>query len=45
MNTHDTQTALFDFGDLKVVWNQRNWGENPDPQYPWARRSTATRAR
>lgn len=35
INTHDTQTALFDYGDTQVVWNQRNWGENPDPDYPW----------
>jgi predicted dehydrogenase len=35
VNTHDTQTALFDYGDVQVVWTQRNWGENPDPQYPW----------
>lgn len=35
INTHDTQTALFDFGDVKVVWNQRNWGANPEPEYPW----------
>jgi predicted dehydrogenase len=35
INTHDTQTALFDFGDVQVVWNQRNWGQNPDPEYPW----------
>ena len=35
VNTHDTQTAVFDYGDLQVVWNQRNWGPNPDPQYPW----------
>ena len=35
VNTHDTQTALFDYGDVQVVWNQRNWGENPDPDYPW----------
>ena len=34
-NVHDTQTALFDYGDTQVVWNQRNWGENPDPKYPW----------
>ena len=20
---------------MQVVWNQRNWGENPDPDYPW----------
>jgi len=24
INTHDTQTALFDYGDVQVVWNQRN---------------------
>ena len=35
VNTHDTQTALFDYGDTQLVWNQRNWGENPDPDYPW----------
>jgi len=35
INTHDTQTALFDYGETQLVWNQRNWGENPDPDYPW----------
>ncbi|MHB8864139.1 MAG: Gfo/Idh/MocA family protein [Pirellulaceae bacterium] len=35
INVHDTQTALFDYGDVQVVWNQRNWGENPEPDYPW----------
>jgi predicted dehydrogenase len=35
VNIHDTQTAVFDYGHLQVVWNQRNWGANPDPQYPW----------
>jgi predicted dehydrogenase len=35
INTHDTQTALFDYGDVQIVWNQRNWGQNPDPDYPW----------
>lgn len=35
VNTHDTQTAVFDYGDLQIVWNQRNWGTNPDPDYPW----------
>ncbi len=35
INVHDTQTALFDYGDIQVVWNQRNWGENPEPDYPW----------
>ena len=35
INTHDTQTALFDYGDVQIVWTQRNWGEKPDPDYPW----------
>jgi predicted dehydrogenase len=35
INVHDTQTALFDYGDVQVVWNQRNWGQNPEPDYPW----------
>ena len=35
VNVHDTQTALFDYGDIQVVWNQRNWGQNPEPDYPW----------
>jgi predicted dehydrogenase len=35
VNVHDTQTALFDYGDVQVVWTQRNWGQNPEPDYPW----------
>lgn len=35
-NTTDTQSALFDFGDLKVNWTHRSWGDAPDPEYPWA---------
>ncbi|MBN01976.1 MAG: oxidoreductase [Planctomycetaceae bacterium] len=35
INTHDTQTALFDYDDMHIVWTQRNWGENPEPDYPW----------
>jgi len=35
INVHDTQTALFDYGDVQVVWNQRNWGRNPEPEHPW----------
>jgi len=35
-NISDTQTATFDFGDLKVVWTHRTWGDAPDPKYPWA---------
>ena len=35
-NITDTQTATFDYGDLKVVWTHRSWGDAPDPKYPWA---------
>ncbi|MDG1892973.1 MAG: Gfo/Idh/MocA family oxidoreductase [Verrucomicrobiota bacterium] len=35
VNVHDTQTALFDYDGLQLVWNQKNWGRNPDPDYPW----------
>lgn len=35
-NTSDTQTAVFDFGDVPVVWTHRTWGATPDPEFPWA---------
>ncbi|MBN1805327.1 MAG: Gfo/Idh/MocA family oxidoreductase [Sedimentisphaerales bacterium] len=35
-NISDTQTAVFDFGKLSVVWTHRTWGTAPDPEYPWA---------
>ncbi len=35
-NITDTQTATFDFDNLKVVWQHRSWGHPPDPKYPWA---------
>jgi predicted dehydrogenase len=34
-NISDTQTAVFDYGDLQVVWQHRTWGDPPDPKYPW----------
>jgi predicted dehydrogenase len=34
-NITDTQEATFDFGDLKVAWTHRSWGDPPDPKYPW----------
>jgi len=34
-NITDTQTATFDFPNLKVVWTHRSYGESPDPKYPW----------
>ncbi|RIK80161.1 MAG: hypothetical protein DCC67_09705 [Planctomycetota bacterium] len=35
-DVQDTQTAVFDYDDLDIVWTQRNWGENPEPRHPWA---------
>jgi len=35
-NIADTQAATFDYGNLKVVWQHRTWGDPPDPEYPWA---------
>jgi len=35
-NISDTQTALFDYGGLQVLWQHRTWGDPPDPKYPWA---------
>ena len=35
-NITDTQSATFDFGDVKAVWTHRTWGEAPDPKYPWS---------
>ncbi len=35
-NTTDTQTAVFDYPELQVVWKHRTWGQMPDPDYPWA---------
>jgi predicted dehydrogenase len=35
-NISDTQTALFAFDELDVVWTHRSWGDAPDPKYPWA---------
>lgn len=34
-NITDTQTATFDFGDVKVIWQHRTWGDAPDPKYGW----------
>jgi predicted dehydrogenase len=35
-NITDTQTATFDFPNLKVVWTHRSYGSAPDPKYPWS---------
>jgi predicted dehydrogenase len=34
-NITDTQTATFEYDDLKIVWTHRSWGDPPDPKYPW----------
>ena len=34
-NITDTQTATFDFDDVKVIWQHRTWGAAPDPKYEW----------
>ncbi|WP_373072019.1 Gfo/Idh/MocA family protein [Zeaxanthinibacter enoshimensis] len=35
-NITDTQTAIFEFGELNCVWQHRTWGTAADPEYPWA---------
>jgi Predicted dehydrogenases and related proteins len=35
-NIADTQTAIFEFPELNVVWQHRTWGNPVDPEYPWA---------
>ncbi|QOY88941.1 Gfo/Idh/MocA family protein [Paludibaculum fermentans] len=35
-NISDTQTATFDYPDVKIVWTHRTWGQPPDPKYTWA---------
>ncbi|MEO8129015.1 MAG: Gfo/Idh/MocA family oxidoreductase [Bryobacteraceae bacterium] len=34
-NITDTQTATFDYGDTKLIWQHRSWGTPNDPKYPW----------
>ena len=34
-NITDTQTATFEFPDLRVIWQHRSWGDPQDPKYPW----------
>jgi predicted dehydrogenase len=35
-NISDTQTAVFEYDELNVVWQHRTWGTPTDPKYPWA---------
>jgi predicted dehydrogenase len=34
-NIADTQTAVFEYDDLNVIWQHRMWGDPPDPKYTW----------
>jgi predicted dehydrogenase len=34
-NTPDTQSASFDFDDLRVQWQHRTYGHPADPEFPW----------
>jgi predicted dehydrogenase len=34
-NITDTQTATFEFPNLRVVWTHRSWGDPPGPRFPW----------
>ncbi len=34
-NIPDTQTAMFEFDDVTVVWQHRRFGSAPDPNYTW----------
>ena len=34
-NISDTQTATFEYPNLRVVWTHRSYGDAPDPKYPW----------
>ena len=34
-NISDTQTVMFEYPDVRVVWQHRSWGEAPDPKYQW----------
>ena len=35
-NITDTQTATFEYPDLRIVWEHRTWGTPVDPNYPWS---------
>ncbi len=34
-NISDTQGAVFQFGNLPVIWQHRSYGHAADPKYPW----------
>ncbi len=34
-NCADTQTVIFDYETMQIVWNHRVWSELPDKKHPW----------
>jgi predicted dehydrogenase len=32
----DTQSALYDYGNVQVTWDYRAWGKPANEKYPWA---------
>ncbi|AWV97375.1 Gfo/Idh/MocA family protein [Arcticibacterium luteifluviistationis] len=35
-NISDTQSAVFEYEELNVVWQHRTWGQSADLEYPWS---------
>ncbi|AWV97376.1 Gfo/Idh/MocA family oxidoreductase [Arcticibacterium luteifluviistationis] len=35
-NISDTQSAVFEYDELNIVWQHRTWGKAADPKYPWS---------
>jgi len=35
-NISDTQSAIFEYPELNMIWQHRSWGTPADPDYPWA---------
>lgn len=35
-NISDTQSAVFEYDELNIVWQHRTWGKPADPKYPWS---------
>src|SRR3546814_18523212 len=35
-NISDTQSALFEYNELNILWQHRTWGTAADPEYPWS---------
>ncbi len=34
-NCADTQTVVFEYEDLEVIWNHRTWADLPEKRHPW----------